>query len=33
MDQLTSSGKPFDISKLEGWNAWLQVKENQGAPG
>jgi len=33
MDQLKSSGKPFDISKREVWNAWLKVKGNQGAPG
>lgn len=33
MDQHTSSGKPFDISKREVWNAWLKVKGNQGAPG
>jgi RNA-directed DNA polymerase len=33
MDQRTSSGKPFDISKQEVWNAWLKVKGNQGAPG
>lgn len=28
-----SSGKPFDISKRDVWDAWLKVKENQGAPG
>jgi RNA-directed DNA polymerase len=28
-----SSGKPFDISKRDVWEAWLKVKENQGAPG
>jgi group II intron reverse transcriptase/maturase len=33
MDQHTSSGKPFDISKREVWNAWLKVQGNQGAPG
>jgi RNA-directed DNA polymerase len=33
VDQLKSSGKPFDISKREVWNAWLKVKGNQGAPG
>ena len=33
MDQQKSSGKPFDISKKEVWNAWLKVKRNQGAPG
>lgn len=33
MDQQKSSGKPFQISKIEVWNAWLKVKRNQGAPG
>lgn len=33
MDELKSSGKPFDISKQEVWDAWLKVKGNQGAPG
>lgn len=33
MKQQKSSGKPFDISKHEVWNAWLKVKGNQGAPG
>ncbi|MEU7229338.1 hypothetical protein [Streptomyces chrestomyceticus] len=33
MDQLKPSGKPFDISKLEVWDAWLKVKGNQGSPG
>src|SRR3954449_9694926 len=28
-----SPGKPFDISKRNVWDAWLKVKENQGAPG
>src|SRR5437763_123341 len=28
-----SPGKPFDISKRDVWEAWLKVKENQGAPG
>src|SRR4051794_20865600 len=26
-------GKPVDIPKRDGWDAWLKVKENQGAPG
>lgn len=30
---LKSSEKPFDISKLEVWDAWIKVKGNQGAPG
>jgi group II intron reverse transcriptase/maturase len=33
MDELKASGKPFDISKQEVWDAWLKVKGNQGAPG
>jgi group II intron reverse transcriptase/maturase len=33
VDRQKSSGKPFDISKVEVWNAWLKVKGNQGAPG
>src|SRR4051812_21652485 len=28
-----SPDKPFDISKRDVWEAWLKVKENQGAPG
>ena len=28
-----SPGKPFDISKRDVWDAWLKVKENQGATG
>jgi len=31
--QQKSSDKPFCISKMEVWNAWLKVKGNQGAPG
>jgi hypothetical protein len=33
VDKQKSSGKPFDISKIEVWDAWLKVKGNQGAPG
>ena len=33
MDELKPSGKPFDISKWEVWEAYRQVKANQGAPG
>ena len=33
MEKLKSSGKPFDISKQEVWDAWLKVKGNQGGPG
>src|SRR5674476_1054886 len=31
VEELKSSGKPFDISKSEVWDAWIKVKENQGA--
>ena len=27
------TGKPFDISKQEVWDAYLKVRANQGAPG
>src|SRR5262249_160509 len=33
MDALKSSGKPFEISKREVWEAYRQVKANRGAPG
>ena len=33
MDKLKSSGKPFEISRWEVWEAYRQVKANQGAPG
>ena len=33
MDELKASGKPFDISKREVWDAWVKVKGNQGAAG
>ena len=33
MDELKSSGKSFDISKWEVWEAYRQVKANRGAPG
>lgn len=33
MDELKSSGKPFEISKWEVWEAYRQVKRNQGAAG
>jgi RNA-directed DNA polymerase len=33
VDELTSSGKPFVISKWEVWEAWEKVKANKGAPG
>ena len=33
MDGLKSSGKPFDISKREVWEAYERVKANKGAPG
>jgi RNA-directed DNA polymerase len=33
MDELKASGKSFDISKSEVWDAWIKVKGNQGAFG
>ncbi|MGI5487966.1 group II intron reverse transcriptase/maturase [Microtetraspora malaysiensis] len=33
MDKLKSQAKPFDISKWEVWDAYQEVKANQGAPG
>lgn len=33
MDELKSSGKPFDISKQAVWEAYQKVKANKGAPG
>lgn len=33
VDELKASGKPFQITKREVWDAWLKVKGNQGAPG
>jgi len=30
---LKSSGKPFEISKREVWEAWEKVRDNKGAPG
>ena len=33
MDELKSSGKPFDISKWEVLEAYQKVKANGGAPG
>ena len=33
MSELKSSGKPFDISKWEVWEAWEKVRDNEGAPG
>ena len=31
MDELTSSGKLFEISKWEVWEAYRKVKANRGA--
>jgi retron-type reverse transcriptase len=31
--ELTSAGKSFDISRWEVWEAYVRVKENQGASG
>ncbi len=33
MDTLKSTGKPFDISKRDVWEAYEGVKANKGAPG
>jgi RNA-directed DNA polymerase len=33
VSELKSSGKPFEISKREVWEAWEKVKANKGAPG
>jgi len=33
VSELKSRGKPFEISKWEVWEAFRQVKENQGAAG
>lgn len=33
MGSQKSTGKPFEISKLEVWKAYLQVEANKGAPG
>lgn len=33
MSELKSSGKPFEISKREVWQAWEKVRSNKGAPG
>src|SRR4029453_9005751 len=33
VDELKAPSKPFDISKWEVWEAYRQVKANQGAPG
>ena len=30
MDELKASGKPFQISKEEVWDAWIKVKGNKG---
>ena len=33
MSELKASGKPFEISKREVWEAYERVKANKGAPG
>ncbi len=33
MSELKSSGKPFEISKWEVWEAYERVKANRGASG
>jgi retron-type reverse transcriptase len=32
-DKLKSSGRPFEISKWEVWEAYRRVEANRGAPG
>ena len=33
MSELKSHGKPFEIVKVEVWQAWEKGKANKGAPG
>jgi group II intron reverse transcriptase/maturase len=33
VSELKSTGKSFDISKWDVWEAWTKVKENKGGPG
>jgi group II intron reverse transcriptase/maturase len=33
VSELKSTGRPFEISKREVWEAWEKVKENKGGPG
>jgi RNA-directed DNA polymerase len=33
VSELKSTGKPFEISKREVWEAWEKVKQNKGGPG
>ena len=33
MDELKASVKPFDISKQEVWDAWVEVRGNKGSSG
>ena len=33
MGELKSSGKSFEISKQEVWEAYQKVRANRGAPG
>jgi RNA-directed DNA polymerase len=33
VSELKSTGKSFDISKRDVWEAWKKVKENKGGPG
>jgi RNA-directed DNA polymerase len=33
VDELKASGRPFQITKQEVWDAWVKVKGNKGAPG
>jgi hypothetical protein len=33
VSELKSPGKPFEISKVEVWQAWEKVRSKEGAPG
>jgi hypothetical protein len=33
VSELKPTGKSFDISKWDVWEAWTKVKENKGGPG
>ena len=33
MTEQQSPGKPFEISKMELWRAWVKVRDNKGAAG
>ena len=33
MNEQKASAKPFDISRMEVWDAWVKVRGNKGAAG